>query len=124
MRDVNEDTYKIRHTLISDNKHALEVLQSNNWSYFIKKMLEVSQGDISSLNISGIGEDIKIINDEFDNLKVCEDTYSYFYSNIGCAFQSFPQATHEKHIENIEKDLALNLYFIDLKNEPNAEDIM
>ena len=31
---------------------------------------------------------------------------------------------HMKNIENIEKDLARNLYFIDLKNEQNAENIM
>ena len=42
-RDLNKDTYKISHTLISDDKFALEVLQSKNWPYFIKKMLEVSQ---------------------------------------------------------------------------------
>ena len=37
MHDLNEDTYKIRRTLISDNKYVLEVLQSKNWSYFIKR---------------------------------------------------------------------------------------
>ena len=31
---------------------------------------------------------------------------------------------HEKHIENIEKDLAWNLYFIGVKNKQNAENIM
>ena len=114
MSDLNEDTYKIRRTLISDDKYALEVLQSKNWSHFIKKLLEVSQGNISSLNISGVEEeDMKIINDTSDNLTACEESSSYFYSKIGCAFQRFLQATHEKHIENIEKDLAQNLYFID-----------
>ena len=129
MRDLNEDTYKVRHTLISNNKYTLEVLQNKNWSYFIQKMLEVSQGNISSLNMSGVNsgnlsEDIKIINDTKDSLTICKDTYSYFYSNIGCALQRFLQATHEKHIEKMEKDLAHNYYFIDFKNEPNAEDIM
>ena len=47
-----------------------------------------------------------------------------FSSNIGCALQRFLQATHEKHIEKIEKDLPRNHYFINLKNEQNAEDIM
>ena len=87
-------------------------------------MLEVSHGDISSMNISGVEEDIKIISEMFDNLTVCKESYSYFYSNIGCSFQTFLEATREKHIENIEKDLAPNLYFINLKNEHNAENIM
>ena len=30
MRDLNEETYKIRHTLVSDEKYVLEVLQSKN----------------------------------------------------------------------------------------------
>ena len=91
---------------------------------FYQKMLEVPQSDISSLNISGVEGDMKLINDSFDNLTVCKKSYSYFYSNIGCAFQRFLQAIHKKHLENMQKDLARNLYFINLKNEQNAEDIM
>ena len=87
-------------------------------------MLEVSQGNISSMNISVVEEDIKIINDTFDNLTVCKESYSNFYSEIGCAFQRFQEATHEKHIENIESFLSPNLYFINLKNEQNAENIV
>ena len=41
---LNEETYKIRHTLISDHKYAMEVLQSKNSSCFIESMLEVSLG--------------------------------------------------------------------------------
>ena len=52
-------------------------------------MLKVSQGEISSLNISGVEGDIKIINDSFDNLTVCKKSYSYFYLNIGFAFERF-----------------------------------
>ena len=76
------------------------------------------------MNISVIEEDIKIVNDTFDNLTVCKESYSNFYSKIGCAFQRFRKATHKKHIENIESFLAPNLYFINLKNEQNAENIV
>ena len=41
---LDEETYKIRYTLISDQKYAPEVLQSKNWSCLIEKMLEVSLG--------------------------------------------------------------------------------
>ena len=77
MRDLNEDTYKIRYTLISDNKYVLEVLQSKNWFYFTKKMLGVSQSDISLFNISRVEEDIKVINGTFDNLTVFKDTFLF-----------------------------------------------
>ena len=129
MHDLNEDSYKIRHTPISDDKYVLEFLQSMNWSYFIEKMLEVSQGNISSLNMNGassnnLSEDVKIINDTKDILTICNNIYSYFYSNIGCALQRSLQATYKKHIERTEKDLAQNHYFTDLKYEENVEDIM
>ena len=77
MHYLNEDTYKIRYTLISDNKYALEVLQSKNWFYVTKKMLEVSQSDISLFNISRVEEDIKVINGTLDNLTVFKDTFLF-----------------------------------------------
>ena len=100
-----------------------------NWSYFIEKMLEVSQGDVSPLNMNeassnNMSEDVKIINDTKDNLTICNNIYSCFYSSIGCALQRPLQATYTKHIERMEKDLAQNHYFTDLKYEENVEDIM
>ena len=94
MRNLNEYTYEIRHTLISDDKYVLEVLQSKNCSYFIKKTLEVSQGNISSLNMSrvssdNLSEDIKTINNTKDNSTICKDTYSHFCSNTHCVLQGF-----------------------------------
>ena len=79
MCNLTEETYKIGHTFISDNKYALEVLQSKNLSYFIEKMLEVSQSNISSLNMSSVIENVKIMNNTFHNLTVCKDTYSNLY---------------------------------------------
>ena len=72
-----------------DGKHALEDLQSRDWSYFIQKILEIFSGNISSMNLS---EDIKIISYTTHNLTICKDTYSNFYSNIDCALQRFLQA--------------------------------
>ena len=113
MHDLNENAYKIGHTLILDNKYVVEVLQSKNLSYFIEKMLEVSHGDISLLNLSrvsryNLSEDIKVMNDTKDNLTICKDIYSYFCSNIGCMLQTLLETMHKKHIEKMEKDLAQN----------------
>ena len=43
--------FAIRHTYISGNKYALETLQNKNWPYFVKMVLETSNGnvDISSV---------------------------------------------------------------------------
>ena len=58
-RDLGEEAYKIRHTIVSDNQHALEVLQGKDWPYFINRLLEVSNGDSSNgdlLSLSGISQ--------------------------------------------------------------------
>ena len=80
--DLKVDAYKIRHTIVSDDQYTLEVLQSRDWPYFIDRLLGVSEGDITSLNLSGVNdssqnnhEKIKIINDTIDNLTICNDYY-------------------------------------------------
>ena len=35
--NLNEDTYKIRSTIVSDDLYVLEVLQSREWPYFIDR---------------------------------------------------------------------------------------
>ena len=42
---LDEDTYKIRHTIVSDDQYALDVLQSRDWPYLIDRLLEVSKGN-------------------------------------------------------------------------------
>ena len=56
--DLGEKAYKIRHTIVSDNQHALETLQSKDWPYFINRLVEVSEGDITWLNLHGISQNI------------------------------------------------------------------
>lgn len=56
--------------------------KSRDWPYFINRLLELSKGDITSLNLSGVDnkqnnfDDIKIINDAIDNLTICKGDYS------------------------------------------------
>ena len=88
-RHLNEDAYKIRHTILSDKQYALEVLQTRDRPYFINRLLELFKGDTTSLNLSIVDdlqnnfEKIKIVNDTIDNLTICQDYYSNIYANIG-----------------------------------------
>ena len=78
-RDLGEEPYKVRHTTVLDNQHTLENSQSKDWPYFINRLLEVSNDDIASLNLLGIGqsqnniEQLKIINDTIENLKISKN---------------------------------------------------
>ena len=67
-RDLGEEAYKVRHTIVLDDQHALESLQSKDRSYFINRLLEVSSGDISLINLLH-NDESKIINDTVENLK-------------------------------------------------------
>ena len=107
-----------------DNQHALESLQSKDWSYFINRLLEVSSGDISSLNLND-AEEIKIINDTVENLKICKYYYADIYANVSGCFQNYLRSTPDVLIEKIQNYLRLNLYSnIDLKNEVNTREVL
>ena len=48
-RNLGEEPYKVRHTIVSDDQHAVENLQSKDWPYFIDRLLGVSNDDISNM---------------------------------------------------------------------------
>ena len=42
-----------------NNLHALEKLQNRDWLYFINRLLDISDGDISSLNLFNFDQNWK-----------------------------------------------------------------
>ena len=52
--DFREEVYKVRHNIILNELHAIEKLQSKNWPYFNNCLLEVSDGNISPLNLISV----------------------------------------------------------------------
>ena len=131
MCDLGEEAHKIRHTIVSDDQHTLEVLQSKDWPHFINQLLEVSNGHISLLNLTGISqnpndvEELKIINDTIENLEICKNYYGDIYVNVGGSFQNYLKNAPDILIEKMDDDLRLNLYSsIDLKDESNTKEIL
>ena len=49
--------FAIRHTIISDDNYALETIQSKNWLYFVKTILEVSNDNVE---LSSVTDQYKI----------------------------------------------------------------
>ena len=53
LRQINEPTKPIRHSVVVDDDTTLEILQNKNWQYFIERILEVCQsnngGDLAQL---------------------------------------------------------------------------
>ena len=130
-RDFGVEAYKIRHTIISDDLHAIEKLQSKNWPYYINRLLEVSDGDISLLNLINLNQnwndvnELEIINDTIENLEICKSYYLDIYADVGCVFQNYLQNASDNLIQKIQDDIWLNLFLnTDLKNEQNPYKIL
>ena len=107
-RNLGKETYKIRHNIVSECirmyyvcfiilfQHALEFLQSKDWTYFINHLLEASKGDITSINLGRIisqnendVEELKIMNDTIDNLQICKNVNTDIYVNVDGSFQNY-----------------------------------
>ena len=114
-----------------DDQHSLENLQSKDWLYFINHLLEVSNDDISSLNLLGIGqnqnriEELKIRNDTSENLKICKNYYPDIYANVSSCFQNYLRTAPNVLNKKTQDDLRLNLFSnIVLNNEHNTSEIL
>ena len=107
---IGEETYKVKHTIITHDNYALEKIQP---SYFIERLIEISEGDITVLDFSGTQNnfnEIKILNNSKDNLSICKDYYNKIYNNIGHYFAEYLKTLLETLINEIGKDLRLSLY--------------
>ena len=94
-------------------------------------MLEVSNDNISSLNLLGIGqnqnriEELKIRNDTSENLKICKNYYADIYANVSSCFQNYLRTAPNVLTKKTQDDLRLNLFSnIVLNNEPNTSEIL
>ena len=106
-RDLGEESYKVRYTIVSDDHHVLECLQSKDGSYFINRLLEVYNGAILSLNLSGISqnqndiEEVKIINDTVENLEIFKNYYVDTYASVSGCFQNYLRSAPDVLIEKM-----------------------
>ena len=110
-------TVAIRHTQVSDDKYALETLQNENWPYFVKTVLEISNGDVDLSSVTDQSE-INIINETFENLNICKEYYNSIYNNIASCFQEYLNKIPTSYAEEIENNINIPLCSnIDIKIE-------
>ena len=93
--------------------------------------MEVSDGDISSLNLINISQnridtnELKIINDTIENLEICKSDYSDVHANVGRVFQDYLQNASHNLIQKMQDNIRLNLFLnTDFKNEQNPNEIL
>ena len=90
---------------------------------YINRLLEVSNGGISSLGLLGIGqnqnniEELKIVDDTVENLEKYKNQYADIWANVSGCFQNYLRSASDVVIEKTQDDLRLNMLSdIDLKN--------
>ena len=71
----------VRHSIITDNDLALEVIQNENWQYFIETILtacKTSNGVNNTINL----KNINLIKNLIEKITIFKQTYLNFYNQI------------------------------------------
>ena len=100
----------IRHSEIVENKHALQIVQSRNWQYFIETLLHISNNELSAnsfdLKDDEAFEDFLIIGKTEQNLKYCKNFYEEVFDDIAYFLHKKIKETPDDIVEKMEEDLA------------------
>ena len=83
LRQMNEPTKPVRHSVVLNDETALEILQNKDWQYFIERILEVCQlnngGEFTKL---ANAKEVQIIENSVENLTICKSLYTEFYNQV------------------------------------------
>ena len=105
----------IRHSQIITNKQAISILQTNNWQYFVEKLLHIANGEINlddfDLDNDQEFEKYNIIEKTSDNINYCRQFYEEVFNDIAYFFQKMIKETPDEFLEPIKADLANEIYF-------------
>ena len=115
----------VYHSVVTDDETALEILQSKNWQYFIERILEFCQsnngGELTQL---ASAKKNKIIENSVENLTIRKSLYINFYNQIASNLSDALRNLPSNELDEIDKDLRLNYFFIDFDNGSNQDEIM
>ena len=50
---IGEEIFKVKYTIIAGNNYSLEKMQSKNWLYFVERLIEISESDITAFDFRG-----------------------------------------------------------------------
>ena len=116
--DVNSDSHSKRHSRISDKEFTIETIQTENWQYFIERILEACQSNRIGDNIdqSGIQES-QLVQRYIKNLAICKQVYQEFYSKIAQYFAAMLKILPSTMIRRIGDDLRNHYFFIDFNKK-------
>ena len=70
------------HSVITDDDLALELIQNENWQYFIETILTACKTNNDGINNTVDLKNINLIKNSIENITICKQTYLNFYNQI------------------------------------------
>ena len=70
------------HSVITDDDLALELIQNENWQYFIETILTACKTNNDGINNTVDLKNINLIKNSIENMTICKQTYLNFYNQI------------------------------------------
>ena len=69
-----------RHSVITEDDLVLEVIQNENWQYFIETILTAYKSNNCGINNTVDLKNIILIKNSIKNITICKQTYLNFYN--------------------------------------------
>ena len=85
---LDKEIFTLRHSIIANEKYALETLQNRNWSYFIKKLIYFLNNDLDDelFRDGEYDEQKSLVDQTFKNLNYCKQIYENVFDDIASFF--------------------------------------
>ena len=101
----------VRHSAITNDEIALDVIQNENWQYFIETILKPCQTNNRGINNTVELKNIKLIKNSVENITICKQTCQNFYDQISLYLTNTIRNLPADETNEIDRDLQRNNYF-------------
>ena len=101
-------------SVIIDDDLALELIQNENWQYFIETILTACKTNNDGINNTVDLKNINLIKNSIENITICKQTYLNFYNQISQYLENTIKNLPGDERNEIDCDLQRNNYFINL----------
>ena len=102
------------HSVITDDDIALDVIQNENWKYFIETILKTWQTNNGGINNRVELKTIKLTKNSVENITICKQAYQNFYDQNTEYLTNTTRNLPADKINEINRDLQRNNYFVNL----------
>ena len=102
----------VHHSVITDDDIVLDVIQNENWHYFIAAILKTCQIKNGGIYNTVELKNIKLMKNSIENIKICKQIYQNFYDHISQYLTTTIRTLLAIKIKEIDQDLQRNNYFV------------